>query len=356
MQYYVPKSGMPMYDLSRAYGLGYITNILSSSESIVRDFGHYFFVETRKTSDIRNIGKLSILTGTDLDWDSVFLTLKGTSRREKKIKEIIEFFSKEENLQAIFKKYQNLNEPQFLNSKGNGETLLQSLEIGGAKGLREDIRLSSYSKGKQLWVPREDFVLSTIGHLHFTIWKWSGKGNDFKKVSIMLHPGKEGVNIGGMGDIKDLKNKINEIARGSKAGVLATLTNTAVHIAKKTYDIQKSSRLFTPKFSSLIYSVMAGTGQQMKPFGGGIYPLEFLNNLSHSDNAGEIFDIWIDLFRVANIKGYEDMAIYLSEFITHPSMVTLERYLKIHLRFHISKDIKIKLYEEKMLAEVMKYI
>jgi len=365
---------MPMYDLSRAYGLGYITNILSGNEVMVKDMGPYFLVESIKNPNLENIYKLSVLSGEDLDWRSIFITTKSKEKQEKKQKEIRNFLSEKTLVEETLEVYKELNQPRFLNSNTNGETLSQALDIGGAKGIREEIRSgmrpikkqskskeegvrpSSYNEGNQIYIPQEDFILSVIGHLHFTIWKWSGRGNDFKKVSIMLNPDLNGANIGGMGNLRDLKNSVQEVTKGSKAGILATLCGTAVNIAKKSCEVQQDSRMFSPRFSSLLYGVLAGAGQQMKPYGGGIYPLDFLNKLSASDSAMDIFDMWSDIFKKSNMRGHEDLAIYLSEFITYPSMDTLERYLKVHLRFFISKDTKIRLYEEKVISEVMQYV
>lgn len=353
MQYYIAKSGMQMYDISRAYGLGYILNILSSCEAFVKDLGYFYLVEVNKNPDLNNMQKLSILTGEDLRWDRVFLTLKGT-QRENKRKELRNSLLERDFILRVLNTFQDLKEPRFLPSKSeSAETLLQSLELGATKGLREFIRLRSYTEGTQVYIPKEDFVLSVVGHLHFTIWK--GRRGD-KAISILLSPGVEGVNIGGSGNLKDLKDKVEKATRSHRAGISVTLSNISINLARKIYEMKWEKQIFLPKFSSLVYGVMVGAGQQMKPYGGGIYPLDFPYKLIESANAGEIFDKWIDVFNKTNIRaGYEDLAIYLSEFITYPSLETLDRYLKTHLRFYITKDIKVTLFEEKIMEEVMQY-
>lgn len=351
--YYISKSGLYMYDLSRAYGLGYILNFLSNCEVIVKDLGHHYSLEVNTNPDLNNVPKLSILIGEGLRWDRVFLTLKRV-QRENKRKELRDSLLSRDFVLGILNTFQELTEPRFLPSKsGNGETLLQSLELGATKGFREHTRLRSYTEGTQVYIPKEDFILSVIGHLHFTIWKWSAG----KAVSILLSPAVEGVNIGPSGSLKDLKDRVEQAVRSHRAGVLATLANTAINLARKAYEMKMEGLLFIPKFSSLIYGVMVASGQQMKPYGGGIYPLDFPYKLIESTRAGEIFDRWIEIFNITNIRaGYEDLAIYLAEFITYPSLETLERYLKTHLRFFLSKDIKVSIYEESIMEEVMQYV
>ncbi|MDI6916848.1 MAG: hypothetical protein QMC80_03535 [Thermoplasmatales archaeon] len=353
MQYYIVKSGMQMYDISRAYGLGYILNILSNCEAIVKDFGYCYSVEVNTKPNLSNVQKLSILIGGDLRWDRVFLTLK-RAQREKKERELGDSLTDKHFIKGLLEMFQELTEPRFLSSKSSsGETLLQSLEIGATKGLRELIRLRSYTEGTQVYIPKEDFVLSAIGHLHFTIWRWS----DDKAISILLSPGIEGVNIGGIGNLKDLKDKVEGAVGNHSAGVSVTLSNVAINLAKNIYEMKMGEQIFIPNFSSLVYGVMVGAGQQMKPYGGGIYPLDFPYKLIDSSIAGEIFDKWIEVFNKTNRRaGYEDLAISLSEFITCPSFDTFERYLKIHLRHFLTKDIKPSIYEEKILEEIMQYV
>jgi len=78
-----------MYDLSRAYGLSYILNILSGKEVHVSDMGYYYLIDAAEIdTDLSNIiGKLAILVGDDLPWSSVLSTL-GRADRKKKTEEI----------------------------------------------------------------------------------------------------------------------------------------------------------------------------------------------------------------------------------------------------------------------------
>lgn len=353
MQYYIAKSGWEMYDLSRAYGLGYILNTLSDQITLVRDFGYYYSIEVNTTPNINNIPKLAKLMGDDLSWDDVFSTLKTTQKIDKR-NNVKNLLLDKKFISSIMSQYQQIKAPIFIKSKSDKvETLYQSLDVRGTKGLREDVR-NKYDEGAQIFVPKEDFVLSVVGHLHFTVWKLIGDKKSKKVVSILLKPTVEGVTIGGMADLKALKDKVESTTRGHVAGVLPTLTNIAIRLAKEIYEIKKGKPIFIPKFSSLVYGVTIGAGPQQKPYGGGIYPLDFLYRLIEGVSSNEIFDIWIEVFNKTNQKGKEDLALCLAEFITHPSLESFERYIKTHLRF--SFDSRISLYNDEILSEVMQYV
>lgn len=340
-----------MFDVSKVYGLGYILNLLSDSEVVVEDFGYYYLIEADRSPDLNNVPKLSILTGKDLPWRTILLTLKG-KQRENKIKEIENALKDKNFISKILNKSQKLEAPLLQSSKNRStETLYQSLELGATKGFREPVKGKRYTEGTQLYISREDFILSVIGHLHFTIWKQF----DDKTISILLNPGIEGVNIGPPGSLKDLKDGIEKAVKNHKAGFFVTLSNTAINLAKKIYEMKTGKYRFLPRFSSLTYGVMKGAGQQMKPYGGGIYPLDFLYKIVDSlPDAGKIFDMWIDTFNQTNREGYEDLPIFLSEFVTHPSFESFERYIKIHLQYYLDGKMRLPLYEEKSLEEVIK--
>ncbi|MFQ6055689.1 MAG: hypothetical protein ACE5J3_06890, partial [Methanosarcinales archaeon] len=115
---------------------------------------------------------------------------------------------------------------------------------------------------------------------------------------------------------------------------------------------------FIDRFSSLIYGAMTKTGNQWKPASGGIFPLDYLYSLMESDLelSGEIFEMWDHVFKIGNRKGYEDISLSLSEFIAYPTIDNLENYLKIHLRYLLEENIKIKAYSNKGINEVLKNV
>jgi hypothetical protein len=354
MKFYIVKSGMQMFDLSRAYGLGAIINILSNSKSIVKDFGYYYVIENDGKINFGRTKKLSDLLSKDLPWWGPFTTQ--ISIIPKKQKELSNFFKKQE-ITNLLRKYESLNEVWL--KKEKKEILYGAMDPSAFKGERKIKKLEKYTEGDQLKVSKYDFILSLIGHLNFTVWAFKKEKTTSTIISILLSPDANGINIGGTGDIKSLKKDIQDIVFIHRDDILPTLAYVAVSIAKNVYKMKYEEELFVPKFSSLVFGVMRSGGPKSKPkpIGGGIYPLDFLYKMIEStEKSGKIFDQWINIFKLTNKPGYEDLAMALSEFITYPSEGTLEKYLKTHLRIFLNKKAKPELYEYDTIKEVIKNV
>jgi hypothetical protein len=353
MEFYIVKSGMQMFDLSRAYGLGAVINILSNSESIVKDLGCYYIIENNGKINLKNIEKISELLSEDLPWKGpLFYPTK------KRQNELSNFFRKQEIIDDLLRKYESPNEDWL--KKEKKETLYGKMELSAFKGERKIKKLVKYTEGDQLKVSKYDFILSLIGHLNFTVWIWKLERTSSTAVSILLSPDARGINIGGKtGDIKSLKRDIQSSIFIHRDGILPTLAHAAVNIAKNVYEMKYEEKLFVPKFSSLVFGVTRSGGPKSKPkpLGGGVYPLDFLYRIIEStEKSGQIFDQWIKIFKLANKPGYEDLSIALSEFVTYPSEETLEKYLKTHLRTFLNKKIKPSLYEYDIIKEVIRNV
>jgi len=357
MQYYVVKSGMQIYDLSRAYGLGLILEKLCGSSVKVKDSNYCYSIEVTSNYNLKKVKGLAGLLPKEDDkkWGYIFLTLKGKGKLDK-IKNCKKLMVNKKLISSILYKSATIKQPEFSESKKEKyETLYQSLDLSATKGFREKIRGRMYHEGSQLYVPIEDFILSIIGHYNFTIWKWNKDG---QLILILFNPSVEGVQIGISPDARDVAKIIDESLKTYRIGILPTLAYTAVSLAKEI-SRQKERRV---KFSNLFFGVMVGSGQQRKPYGGGIYPLDFLYRfIDSTEKSGEIFDRWLDIFRLTNnpkMAGYEELALYLSEFITYPSKETFDRYLRSHLRISLSKEVKpkLKLYENEIMQEVLKNV
>lgn len=355
MEYYLTKSGLNNYDLSRAYGLALIISYLVESKVILCDSGFFYRIITEQTPNLDDIARLNILIGWDLPWDGVFSTIKKSDRKLKKEK-IKNFIENKQNINNILEKYSNIVLPELLNSKTeNSETLFQSFDIGASKGIREYIRLQrNYSEGSQIYISIEDFILSVIGHLNCTIWQWNIVNRDKKLIAILLCPGADGLQIE---KFIELKRQVQDAIKRHQAGTFAMLSYTATLLAKIFWIMKYKEQTFIPKFTSLIYGIMTKTGQQMKPFAGGIYPLDFLYQLVDLPQGGMIFDIWLDVFNKTNIvKGNDELALTLSEFIVHPSLETYERYIRTHLKSNMKKSIYTSLYDIETMGGIMRYV
>lgn len=353
MEYYIVKSGMQMYDLSRAYGLGEIIANLSGSSVEVKDLGSYYLVESMAEPQLIKTRSLASLLPQESDkkWGNVFLTLKGKNR-EREIKECKKMIIDEKLISSLLDRFKDVQQSEFFASKNNKKTLYESLDLSATKGFREMIRGRTYDEGRQLYVPKEDFLLSVVGHLNYTIWKWKMDGRAGQLIMILFTPSAEGIRIGGTPTAREIPQSIDRSLKPHRGGITSTLAYTAVLLGRHIFSAKEKIYL---KFSSLIFGVMISSGKQRKPYGGGIYPLDFVYKIiKSSERAGEIFDQWIDIFEKTNRPGYEDLALYLSEFITYPTADTFERYLRAHLGTYLNKDIKPKLYESEILQEVEK--
>jgi len=347
--YYAVKTGWDMFDLSRAYGLGLLFLGLSGKEVYVSDKGYWYEVTSSEIHEI-NPKKLTEFLGDDLPWNELGREVKG------KIKSVRNFFGDKNNINDIVNFFSEFNVSHIPASKG--ETLYGTMEGRAIKGIREDVRLkTAYSEGNNIKVSKNDWFLSVLGHLNITIWKYKIPRFD-ELLAAMPVPSFTGTKISDL--YIHIRNNINDaVRRIHQAGIVATLAYIGVEVVRATP--RESPLVYTPQFASILYNNLTSTGRgktkRWKPTTGGIFPLEFLNKVGRSSEAQRILNQWTEVFHKTNLRaGYEDLAIYLSEFITYPSLETLERYLKTHLRFFMIKDIKVSLYEDEMMEEVMQHV
>ncbi|HIE44329.1 MAG TPA: hypothetical protein EYP78_06005 [Candidatus Omnitrophica bacterium] len=348
---------METFDVSRAYGFGLLLDALKEEEEdavAISDWGIYYLIggPLIKKYDPDRIFVLFDSDSSGLHWKETFLTssqrkikveLKpATKKKIKRAEEVVR-----SQLKQIFIDYSKPIPIKIHDSKG--ETLLQSMELAATKGYRVPIRSKvSYTEGSSLKVPQKEWALAVLGEAHLSIWKF-GEG----LVSIIPQPQKVKVmNWRGIRSSIDV-GKLNSVS------VSATLSHIAVLLAHGLQKRKQSGDSFIDKFSSLVYGGMVSAGRgQWKPNKGGLFPMDFLYNLidSNLEISGEIFDLWDKVFQVGNRKGCEDIAVSLSEFIAHPTLDNWERYQRIHLRYLLDEEIKIRAYPEECIKEVMKNV
>ena len=357
MQFYCMKTNMEMFDVCRAYGLGLILDTLKGKEEenvIISDLGIYYLIEgpSIKNYDKKRIIPLFDVNSPSLNWKETFLTspqrkIKGElkSATRKKIIQAREIISK--RIKTILKSYSKPQPIEIPVSKG--ETLLQSMELVATKGYRVAVRNKvSYTEGAPLKVPKEEWALAILGETHLSVWKL-GEG------LVFIIPQPQRINIMHWRDIRDNI----DVRRLSRVSSSATLSHTAVLLAQELQRRKQSGTPFIDRFSSLIFGGMSSVGRgQWKPNKGGLFPLDFLYDLIESDLeiSGEIFEIWDNVFQIGNIRGNEDLALSLSEFIVHPTLESWERYQRVHVRYLLKKDVPIKAYPEECIKEVMKNV
>jgi len=346
MQYYVMKTGMEMFDVCRAYGLGLVLDALreeGEEVTIISDSGIYYSVEGAEITK-PEIDKLEPYFSPDTSWNKVFLTL-GQAPRDKKVNTAKTILINKDKINQILENHKKCVAVKYSSNK---ETLYQSMDLVGTKGYRVPVRnKTAYTEGSSMKVASEDWALAALGEAHFSIWKGG-------KALTSIIPKPERVLIMHWNDIRNSVDKVGV----NRTSISATLAHLAILLVKEVRERKKSGDPFMDVFSSLIYGAMIKTGNQWKPARGGMFPVDFLYDLVRSDSeiSGDIFELWSHVFRIGNGKGREDLSLSLSEFIAYPTSESIEKYFKVHLRYLLQNDVPIRAYPDKCIKEILKNV
>lgn len=356
--YFLPKSGWEFLDVSKVYGLGIIIHTLSG-EAIVSDMGGYYLIETNYEIDLSRIDRIGKFLGEDQNLNWTLQTLTGTdkktgqTRRMLKKEQIIKFLTNPTKINSFLEGYTTIKNPSEVGS--GKETLYQTLDLAGTKGIRTHILKGSYSSWeKNIKIKDDNFMLSLLGHLNANIRKKLREKNK-DKLLIFTMPTPSGTKIK---NLLEIHTNLNKIIKGfHKAGWFPSLTQIAINLVLEELMVEKGGK-FAPKFGSLMYGVMTKTGNQWKPLTGGIFPLDFLHLIADSDDALNTLNKWKNIFGWTSFKrGYEELPTSLAEFIANPDLSNYERYINLHLRNEIDKDkLKFGSYKKENLVEVMKNV
>ena len=360
MHWFVLKSGMPMYDLERAYGLGLIVKQLTDEEVRVYDKALYYQIETPATSlreGKSNLDKILSLIAEDLDaWNRVLRTTlrKGRSGKIKKVQRILKNCC-EEILLTFREPF-----PHRPANKKSKELLTGPLELSAFKGFREPVRGRKYDEGSGFSAPEEDWALCVIGALHFTVWRFIA----VTKESAILVPnpdGEKGVEVNHWREVKfSLENE-----KGlSGVSTLCWVAHSAARLCQELWHKKYSDNPWEDRFSNFIYGSLAGAAQQSKPKMGGYFSLELFENVLNSEQGIEVLILFDRIFRAGNRRGAEDIAINFAEFLNIPSLENYSRFLKIFSRALVKEKIYVKVLdevwrgklEENIWKEVIKYV
>ncbi|MEM5815440.1 MAG: hypothetical protein QXL14_00120 [Candidatus Aenigmatarchaeota archaeon] len=345
--YFLAKSGWDFFDVSRAYGLGSIINALSGDATITETGSFYLIKSKKEDLNFENVEKIAGYFIKE-ECEGILSTLKGKNR-DKKIKKIQKALTAKTEIEELVKEYSKPNKPTLISTIKNkdfSETLYLSMEPAAVKGIRHEIILrKKYDEGSQVYIPKYDFYLSFLGHLQFTMRKWIENKN------ILIIPTPLNTKIV---HSREIIPRLKETIKGHNGGWFVTVAWTATNLVKEELEGKKQEK-FIPRFKSLIYGVLEGTGHQLKPLTGGIFPLDHLHRIAQSKNGQDVLNMWHKIFKRTWKKGYEELAISLAKFIDDPSFSNYENYLNIHIRNEMDENrIKMGVYEKKSLEEVIK--
>lgn len=352
MLFYIPRTGLEIFDLCRAYGLAVLLDraVPEEERPVITEAGYFYLIDTQ-AADLRpeSLGKNAAWDQLfKLDtWRSVFLTDKNKwPGKVEKVKKILT-----ENLSTIANMFQKIdNSPGF--STSAGETLSGPLDPSAFKGLRGKTR-GDYEE-RQTKVDSLHWALACLGGAiagRYRVQRAQGnKWNYF-----VTFPVPQKIYFSNFQDIRDktYTKGLNYLSVQNAAAHFAVL------LANQMRELAASKSQFSDRFSGVYYFSLIQTGQQSKPSAGGnlsLYPLMELA-LSRKPGIAETFEVWEYLFRKGSVKGCEDLAITITDFIMHPSLESFERHTRTFLKYILKGEVKgTNNYTEKSLKEVINYV
>lgn len=357
MPYFVPKTGLEIFDLCRAYGLAVLLDYASpeGETPVINEAGSLYLIEHEtvdvlKSRLLENPAWHSLFEESpdDRTWSRIFLTDKQNwSEKVKRVKDILS-----EDTGKVIKNFQDpTNLPEISSNKG--ETLSGPLDPSAFKGLRGRTR-GDYTEG-QTKVDSHNWALACLGGAVSGRYKvQKAQGNKWDYFVIFPVPLRIELN-----NFREIRSRTYAI--GLK---YLSIQNAAAHfsviLAEKMREMAAAKSQFTDRFSGVLYFSMFQSGQQYKPSTGGnlsLYPLMELA-LSGRNGASKVFEVWNYLFRKGSVQGCEDIAEAITQFIMAPSLESYEKHVKVFLKY-ISKPREIKsanLYDDKTLKEVIAYV
>jgi len=360
-QFFVVKSGLESFDLYRAYGLSLILDKLKNNREkvILKDFGFYYLIESpeinfKNRKQVLGLIPFKVMRREEIStkmprWDQVLRTcrISGDPGKKTKLKEFKEILNK--NLKSLIENYSKIDFPIKNTKIKEQDTLYGTLEPIAFKGIRKIKKGRKYTEGEPYKVEQKDIVLASIGAAYLSVWILGKEGS----IAILGKPGTKGILIDSLLQIK--KNIVDQV-RFHRGGVTSTVIWTSLCLM---FEIERfrQEEIFG-LFDDLYFNVLKWTGNQPKPEKGGKFSLEFLNKLLEKLDKEDFLDLmgtWINLFKITNRKGLEQLGITLAEFISNPTLLNFERYLKTHLHLNLNKKVSV-LYNQKLIKELTRYV
>lgn len=350
-RFFVARTGLEIFDLCRAYGLAILLDRATPEECIpeIIEAGHFYFIEVPEVELKKGILKKNVgwhQLFVDNNWNKVFLTYKDKwPQQVKKVKGILT-----EDLNKIEKTFQKLdNLPEISTAKG--ETLSGPLDPSAFKGLRGKTR-GDYYEG-QTKVDKYNWALASLGGSiagRYSLQK--SQGNKWNYFVAFPIPQRIELN-----NFLEIKESIYA-KRRNYLSVQNAAAHFAVLLAQKMAELLSSRSQYSDRFSGIFYFSLVQSGRQFKPSSGGNLSLHPLMELVFSGRPwiSEVFENWNYLFRKGSVKGCEDLALAITDFIMHPTLESYETHARIFLRYIIKGEVKGEnYYNENSLREVINH-
>lgn len=347
MPYYILKTGMPMYDLERAYGLGLLAYTVTSEETRVFDKGLYFEIRNPKVDDSmirKKTSEIISLVAENIDsWDNALRTTKGKEARKKKKEKASQLLKTESR--DILNYYSSISQSE----QKATELLTAPVELASTKGFREQIRCRKYDEGSELKISSNDWVVCIIGALHAVSWQFVPLDEN---IVIIPSPDEEkGIDVS---HLKDIKNFLQ--TRGlNRISTLTIVAHSAIKLYQELWNRRQDQIPWTDVFSRFVYGSLVGAARQSKPKTGGFFSLEIFDKLLEVDNGSAIFEHFDYIFKVGNRQGQKALSISFAEFLTKPSLENYSKFLNIYMRTLLRGE-KVRKPDEKVWGEIMKFV
>ncbi len=365
-QYTVTKTGFEMADVCRAYGLAEVVGVLSRVEGRddaaweipIDDIGWQWRIEgpdlTPDEATVRTaVDQLTahLFTGAkpgEVDrtdpawflargWNYLYVTNLAKDKT-----------GAAERLRAILPEaIQELTSEGEVSAGVAGITTPQGLETAGGKGSRAGSR-GQYGEG-QSNMPERLWALAAIGAMNVGTFLWPRQGQGF----AMVVPHPKSISYADHIEVR------NVVRQGGMLCPTSTLTAIAHYCVKLALAVRGAAQRpgdWAQVYSHAVFESMAKTGQRPKPSHGGLFPMDFLNEIIDSgEGAGETLQTWDKLLTIGGFPGNEALAISLTDFLMHPHLRSFERHCRTHLRMFLQQNVSV-LYPTPALERMMEHV
>jgi len=343
-RFYINKTGLELFDVIRAYGLGIMISGIRYEETdvTIRDVGYAYVLEVE--GELPKEPDEELFVGDEIKWRQIFRTFKVRKDAKKKhprndLEEIIS-----QNFEKILEIHKRADfVPEIGKRVKEGRTLYQTLDVSAAKGFREEKRGTTYHEGSQLQVDKCSWATAILGAIYFVSWKESAN------FMTILVPNPLEVYLL---EHREIHSELD------KEGICRISATTALthYSIKLTMQVTKRKRAQMIRYDSVIFNVMQKTGQQPKPSGGGKYSLDFLEKLAESSQGLKALEKLNRLFPLSRqVKGIrQDIALTTAELLIRPSFENFRRWESLYIRGYIKE--KLPLWDKPLLEEIIKNV
>ncbi|MCL6451014.1 MAG: hypothetical protein K6T75_06980 [Acetobacteraceae bacterium] len=228
-----------------------------------------------------------------------------------------------------------------------GRTLPGPLDPASFKGLRGASR-GQYVE-TQLQADADSWALACLGAFAGVTYVWQGgaQGSQYHA----FYPVPERLYYQDYRQLKPLA------AQGGLRYISSRVAaaHYALRLARAVRARRAAGTAYDTRFSELLYFTLFQSGQQYKPMPGGRVGLGLLMELATAPDSqvDSVFKLWDYAFRRGSVKGSEDLALAMADFIIHPTLQTFEAYVRVLLRFTVAEGVKPEFQYSPELMEVV---